>query len=215
MSQLPELAQLESAELPLFQKIGALWEQIRAHDLSEYQDDEWCEDLDAERYILEVLSWNHHREGPRSTERDRVFATLTRLGKRLHALSDDELSELSANYPVQWQRDYLARLVRYLRTSGRTFDELCKALGASGPRLALALLEDLCATDYTNIPACFLREYFRFYVFPIDRRVDGLLRSFGVVPDLWAISEACAKLGIPTRVMARAAYSLADELPPP
>jgi hypothetical protein len=197
---------------PIAEKVSRLWTDVNRHNLAEYMDDEWCEEWDSDRYILEVLSWNHHSDSSRQSERDRVFAEYSRIGKPLHQLTTTEVRNLGNGYPVPWQRAHLTRLVGFLQSNDLSFDQLCTLLREAGPGLSLAILEDAFQTTNTKIPACFLRDHLRYDLFPIDRRVEEVLDSYGIPPDSWLLSEVCRRLALPTRVFARATWSLASSL---
>lgn len=172
----------------------------------------------ADKEILTIISWGPHDGDRQEESRRRAFRKYDQMGKPLHALSQTEARELAEQYPLKrgrggsmgWQKAFVISLVGFLSEHDLSMAEFRRALTQMPPLLAQTVLQTALGTSSTKIPHCYMRDCLKLDAFPIDRRVARLLNRFHVPLDPWVVISSCRRLGIPVRVLARAAYRMGE-----
>ena len=181
-------------------------------DIEKYSDKNWCENYTADEYFLYILCWAGWRIERQKKVWQNVRNRFNALVKELCTFQPIDLQKLSGAYPLPWQKMWLQRLVNYLAKnslSAQTFVEILRTMGYENAR---DKLQGIMETDGEKIVDCWLRDIARLDAFPVDTRIRGLLRKYGIPEDSNLIIQCCKKNNTPVRALARALYDNAEKL---
>jgi hypothetical protein len=181
-------------------------------DLEKYSDENWCENYTADEYFLYILCWAGWRIERQKKVWQDVRNRFGTFSKELRAFQPIDVQELGRAYPLPWQKVWLQRLVDYLvknSLSAQMFVGILKTMGYENAR---DKLQGIMETDCEKIVDCWLRDIVRLDAFPIDTRIRGLLRKYGMPEDSNFIIQCCRRNNIPVKSFARALYDNAEKL---
>jgi hypothetical protein len=178
-------------------------------NLDDYNDDNWCENYEADEYFLYILCWAAWREKHQESVWKGVRDSYVSIGKSLHKLTPFDVKKLCKSYPLDWQRNWLRRIVDFLVESSLSAKEFVLSLRKAGYEKARCQLQGIVRTDSEKIVDCWLRDIVKIDAFPIDTRIKGLLREYRIPVDSEIIIECCKKNNVPIRPFARALYEYA------
>jgi hypothetical protein len=186
----------------------------RVSNLDDYKDENWCEEYSNDEYFLYVLCWAAWRLDRQMMVWQKVQRAYSTIGKKLNTYGEVDIKKLKSVYPLQWQQDWLQRLIKYLSERSLATDRFVLELRQMGYKKAHDLLQGIVETDQDKIVNCWLRDIVRLDAFPIDSRIRKLLKQYKIPDDPDLVMDCCVKNSIPIRDFARAVYENAEKLSP-
>jgi hypothetical protein len=180
--------------------------------LEEYTDEKWCEDYTDDEYFLYVLCWAGWRVKRQESVWKGVRDSYINIGKSLHEFTPADTEKLCNSYQLDWQRNWLRRIVDFLVNTSTPIParNFVLSLRKSGYEHARSQLQGIVKTSEETIVDKWLRDVVKIDAFPIDSRIRNLLKKYGIPADSNLVIKCCKQNNIPVRPFARAVYANAE-----
>lgn len=126
-------------------------------------------------------------------------------GRSLEQLTSEEIEDW---YPLEWQNQFVQKMVRHLHTTKRTMDEFCHSIRVAAnrnPLVGLSLYYQSIGAQ-SKVLSLFARDALRIAAFPIDRHVERWLKKYKLPVDEIKLLKLCVKADINPRIAATAFF---------